>query len=119
MRLAGLQTRHKTSLSDVVSAADHAAEDMIVARLRQVRPDDGVVGEEGTNTPGRGARTWFIDPVDGTYNFLAGLPYWCSAVALADDEGPVLGAVYHPTSNELWLGGRGAPITCNGVPLPP
>src|SRR6266581_3657713 len=86
----GLDTVHKISVSDVVSAADHAAEDLIVARLRQQRPDDGLVGEEGAAQPGE--RTWFIDPVDGTYNFLSGLPYWCSAVALADSDGPILGA---------------------------
>ena len=109
----GLDTVHKTSVSDVVSAADHAAEDLIVARLRQQRPDDGLVGEEGAAHPGE--RTWFIDPVDGTYNFLSGLPYWCSAVALADADGPILGAVYHAFADELWLGGRDHPTTCNGV----
>jgi myo-inositol-1(or 4)-monophosphatase len=103
----GLETHHKSSVSDVVSAADHAAEELIVAALRSARPDDGLVGEEGANQPGAGNRTWYIDPVDGTYNFLSGLPYWCSALALAAtcaasgaDE-PVLG-----------------PTSCNGVPVP-
>jgi fructose-1,6-bisphosphatase/inositol monophosphatase family enzyme len=113
----GLETVHKTSISDVVSAADHAAEELIVAQLRQLRPDDGLIGEEGTNIAG--ARTWFIDPVDGTYNFLSGLPYWCSAIALADAGGPILGAVYHPAADELWLGGRDQPTTCNGVQVAP
>jgi myo-inositol-1(or 4)-monophosphatase len=112
----GLETVRKTSVSDVVSAADHAAEDLVVSRLRRQRPDDGLVGEEGTNDPAE--RTWFIDPVDGTYNFLSGLPYWCSAVALVDSDGPVLGAVYHPFADELWLGGRDQPTTCNGRPVP-
>ncbi len=113
----GLRTEHKTSISDVVSAADHAAEDLIVARLLAERPGDGVVGEEGTDRPG--ARTWFVDPVDGTYNFLSGLPTWCSALALTDADGPVLGAVYDPGSDELWLGGRGRPTTRNGIAVPP
>jgi len=116
MRRAGLETERKTSVSDVVSAADRAAEDLVVARLRAARPDDGVVGEEGTNSPA--GRTWFIDPVDGTYNFLSGLSFWCSALALTDAEGPVLGAVFHPESDELWLGGRSEPTTCNDVPVP-
>jgi myo-inositol-1(or 4)-monophosphatase len=116
MLRAGLTTRHKTSISDVVSAADHAAEELVVSRLRAERPDDGVVGEEGANSPGE--RTWFIDPVDGTYNFLSGLPLWCSALALTDSDGSVLGAVYQPVSDELWLGGRDQPTTCNGVPVP-
>jgi myo-inositol-1(or 4)-monophosphatase len=113
----GLRTEHKTSISDVVSAADHAAEAMVVERLAAVRPADGVVGEEGTARPA--ARTWFVDPVDGTYNFLCGLPIWCAAVALADETGPMAGAVYQPTTAELWAGGRGHPTTRNGVPVPP
>ncbi|MDQ2836363.1 MAG: inositol monophosphatase [Actinomycetota bacterium] len=120
MLRGGLQTRHKTSVSDVVSAADHAAEELIVHRLRQARPADGVIGEEGANAPGE--RVWFIDPVDGTYNFLSGLPYWCSALALADraaPDQPILGAVYHPFADELWLGGRDHPTSCNGIAVSP
>jgi myo-inositol-1(or 4)-monophosphatase len=126
MLSAGLDTHHKTSISDVVSAADHAAERLVLDRLREARPDDGVIGEEGANHPGE--RTWFIDPVDGTYNFLFGLPYWCSALALAHRPDPasgpaplvpVLGAVYHPFADELWLGGQDAPTTCNGKPVTP
>jgi fructose-1,6-bisphosphatase/inositol monophosphatase family enzyme len=127
MLAEGLETRHKTSVSDVVSAADHAAEELIVRRLRAERPADGLVGEEGAAqvSTAAGARTWYIDPVDGTYNFLSGLPYWCSAIALAErsePDGPlipVLGAVYHPFADELWLGGRDHPTSCNGVPVAP
>ena len=117
MLLEGLTTKRKTSISDVVSAADHAAEDHVVERLQAERPGDGVVGEEGANSPA--ARTWFVDPVDGTYNFLSGLPTWCAAIALTDPDGSVLGAVYQPTTDELWLGGRDAPTTLNGRVLTP
>jgi myo-inositol-1(or 4)-monophosphatase len=116
MLAAGLETRYKTSVSDVVSAADHAAEELVARRLGEERPDDGLVGEEGTARPGD--RTWFIDPVDGTYNFLSGIPYWCSAVGLVDAEGPVLGAVYFPAQDQLWVGGRDRPTTLNGEPVP-
>ena len=112
----GLETEYKTSVSDVVSAADHAAEEMITSRLAEHRPDDGIVGEEGARRPGRD-RTWYVDPVDGTYNFLSRLPYWCSAVGLTDADGPLVGAVYFPPRDELWVGGRDAPTTLNGVPL--
>jgi fructose-1,6-bisphosphatase/inositol monophosphatase family enzyme len=122
MLLEGVLTEHKTSVSDVVSAADRAAEHLIVERLHELRPEDGLVGEEGTDKrpdPATASgRTWYIDPVDGTYNFVQGMPYWCSAVALADADGPVLSAVYHPLADELWLGGRDHPTTCNGVPVP-
>ena len=112
----GLETRYKTSISDVVSAADQAAEDRISRRLTESRPDDGLVGEEGTRKAGDG-RTWYIDPVDGTYNFLSGIPYWCSAVGLMDTDGPLLGAVYYPAVDQLWIGGRELPTTLNGEPV--
>jgi myo-inositol-1(or 4)-monophosphatase len=108
----GLTVQHKTSVSDVVSAADHAAEELVVQRLREERPDDGIVGEEGTSDPGTG-RTWYVDPVDGTYNFLSGIPVWCAAIAL--DE--TLGAVYQPDADELWAGGPDHPTTRNGARL--
>ena len=117
MLARGLETQQKTSVSDVVSAADHAAEELVAQRLIHERPDDGLVGEEGASRDGQ--RTWYIDPVDGTYNFLSGLPLWCSAVGLVDEEGPVLGAVYLPVLDELWLGGREHPTTCNGRPVAP
>lgn len=113
----GLDTHYKTSISDVVSAADHAAEELVVRRLTEWRPNDGLVGEEGASRPG--ARTWYIDPVDGTYNFLSGLPYWCSAVGLADESGPLVGAVYYTARDELWVGGRDRPTTLNGSPVAP
>ena len=112
----GLTVDRKTSISDVVSDADKAAEAMIVGRLAAARPDDGVIGEEGAAAPGR--RTWVIDPVDGTYNFVSGLPAWCSALALLDGEQLLLGAIYQATTDELWIGGLDLPATLNGVPLP-
>ena len=118
----GLTTHFKTSVSDVVSAADHAAEELIVGRLAEHRGSDGLVGEEGARRPGTtdaAGRTWYVDPVDGTYNFLSGVPYWCSAVGLVDDQGPVLGAVYYPAQDELWVGGRDQPTLLNGEPVPP
>jgi myo-inositol-1(or 4)-monophosphatase len=113
----GLETRYKTSISDVVSAADQAAEEQITRRLVESRPEDGLVGEEGARKAGDG-RTWYVDPVDGTYNFLSGIPYWCSAVGLVDADGPLLGAVYYPAIDQLWLGGRESPTTVNGEPVP-
>ncbi len=116
MLAEGLSVEQKTSVSDVVSAADRAAEERIARRLAAERPDDGLVGEEGASRAG--ARTWYLDPVDGTYNFLSGLPFWCSAVALADERGAVLGAVYCPVTDELWTGGRDHPASLNGARLP-
>lgn len=127
MRAEGLQGTVKTSVSDIVTAADHAAEDLVKRELTARRPDDGIFGEEGTDSPGSSGRTWVIDPVDGTYNFLQGSPYWCSAIALRDDSSPdsssaldpavLLGAVFQPQPGRLWLGGQDLPTTLNGEPV--
>jgi myo-inositol-1(or 4)-monophosphatase len=121
MLRAGLTVEHKTSISDVVSAADHAAEDLVVTRLRRERADDAIVGEEGTaddGTAGTG-RTWYVDPVDGTYNFLSLVPIWCAAIALAQPGAAPLGAVYQPSAGELWVGGPDHPTTCNDQAVEP
>lgn len=121
MLAGGLTSKRKTSVSDIVTAADHAAEELVVGRLRAERPEDGIVGEEGTNdaSTDADARTWFVDPVDGTYNFAAGLSLWCAALALRDGAGLVLGAVYEPVTDLLWLGGRDRATTVNGTALAP
>jgi myo-inositol-1(or 4)-monophosphatase len=117
---AGVTTfEEKTSISDVVTAADHAAEQLVVDTLRRLRPEDSILGEEGSSHAGTSDRTWVVDPVDGTYNFFTGGSYWCSALALKDNDGVQLGAVYHPAEDALWLGGTDLPTTRNGKPAGP
>jgi myo-inositol-1(or 4)-monophosphatase len=118
MRAEGLTSEQKTSVSDVVTAADKAAERLITERLARERPHDAVLGEEGTDRPGTSGRTWVIDPVDGTWNFVHGLTWWCSAIALRDADDVLLGAVYHPHDDQLFVGGPALPSTRNGEPLP-
>ncbi|WP_374929475.1 inositol monophosphatase family protein [Kytococcus sedentarius] len=115
MRAEGVDTRHKTSASDVVTAADLAAEELVVGRLGSERPADGIVGEEGAAREGTSGRTWVIDPVDGTFNFVQGLTWWCSALALTDGGELALGAVHHPHDDHTWVGGRDLPTTRDGV----
>jgi fructose-1,6-bisphosphatase/inositol monophosphatase family enzyme len=117
MRGEGLSLQNKTSISDVVTEADHAAEKLVVEALAERRPDDGVLGEEGASRAGTSGRTWVIDPVDGTYNFVAGLDWWCSALALTDGDELVLGAVHHPATGRTFVGGPDLPTTVDGVPL--
>ena len=117
MRQGGLDAQRKTSVSDIVTAADHAAEAYVQQQLQNCRPDDGVLGEEGAAVHGSSGRTWVIDPVDGTYNFMQGSTYWCSAIALKDETGVLLGAIYQPEEDKLWLGGTGRPATLNGDPV--
>lgn len=119
MLAEGLDTERKTSVSDVVTAADRAAERLVLDRLRAERPEDAVVGEEGTDHPGTSGRTWVIDPVDGTYNFTHGLDWWCSAVALRDEEDVLLGAVHHPAVGRRYVGGPDLWPTRNGEPMLP
>ncbi len=117
MRLDGLQVDRKTSISDVVTDADHAAERLVVDTLTTERPEDGLLGEEGTSVAGTSGRRWVIDPVDGTYNFASGSDYWCSALALTVDDVAVLGAVAHHATGTVWVGGPELPTTANGQPL--
>lgn len=119
MRAEGLSAEQKTSVSDVVTAADRAAEELVTVTLARERPDDGLLGEEGAHHDGTSGRRWVVDPVDGTYNFFSGLAYWCSALALDDAEGTILGAVHQPVTGETWLGGRDHPTTLDGVPVAP
>ena len=119
MRGQGLSLENKTSISDIVTEADHAAERLVVEALAAERPDDGVLGEEGAAHDGTSGRTWVIDPVDGTYNFVAGLDWWCSAIALTDGDELVLGAVHHPATGRTFVGGPGLPTTVDGVPVGP
>lgn len=119
MRTGGIDAEQKTSVSDLVTAADKAAERLIVERLRAERPDDAIVGEEGTDHPGTSGRAWVIDPVDGTYNFVHGFTWWCSAIALTDGDDVVLGAVHHPHDDVLFVGGPDLPSTRDGVPMEP
>ncbi|MBP3037822.1 inositol monophosphatase family protein [Arthrobacter sp. zg-ZUI100] len=127
MRVQGLTATAKTTVSDVVTGADHAAEKLVVDRLRALRPEDGIIGEEGASVTGTSGRSWVIDPVDGTYNFFSGSTYWCSAIALkadgphdsAGDPEVLLGAIYQPQEDRLWVGGEGHPATLNGAEIPP
>ncbi|MDK8882855.1 inositol monophosphatase family protein [Corynebacterium striatum] len=114
MREQGVDINQKTSVSDVVTDADRAAERFVAGVLEVVRPEDGILGEEGATRPSTSGRTWVIDPVDGTYNFSSGSDYWCSALALADAEGVVFGAVHRPAMGYTWFGGRDFPTSRDG-----
>lgn len=117
LREDGLDVRRKTSVSDVVTEADHAAERQITAMLATHRPTDGVLGEEGSLVAGSGERRWVVDPVDGTYNFVSGSDYWCSAVAVTGGDDYLLGAVHRPVTGDTFVGGSDVPTRRNGVPV--
>ena len=92
--------RSKSSPTDIVTDADRAAEELIVGRLRAERPDDSLLAEEGSLHTGTSGNTWVIDPLDGTVNFIYGIPHWAVSIGL---EGHVrLGVIYDPSRQELF-----------------
>ncbi|CAN5619207.1 inositol monophosphatase [soil metagenome] len=112
-------TGSKSSQTDPVSEADVAAEQAIRELLALRRPGDAILGEEGGETQeGEGLR-WIVDPLDGTVNFLFGVPQWCVSVAVYDDEGGLAGVVFDPLRNEIFAAERGGPATLNGSPMRP
>jgi myo-inositol-1(or 4)-monophosphatase len=113
----GLATGTKSSATDLVTVHDRAAEQLVVDALREERPDDAVVGEEGAAVAGGSGYAWFVDPIDGTTNFVYGLASWCTSVAVTHDGDPVAGAVYVPATGELFAARRGGGATLDGVPI--
>ena len=115
----------KSSRTDMVSDADRDAEAAITDLSRAERPDDGLLAEEGSESEGSSGRRWVIDPLDGTTNFLYGLPAWAVSIALEDGDDAVVGVVLDPVRDELfsavrgegaWLGGeRLAPSGCESL----
>jgi len=89
-----------------VTDADRAVEDAVRRSLAGERPEDSVVGEEA-GTTGNGARTWIVDPIDGTKNFVRGVPVWATLIALRVDGSIVLGVVSAPALNRRWWAARG------------
>jgi myo-inositol-1(or 4)-monophosphatase len=101
------QVDTKSSPVDVVTAVDSAAEALIVRRLLGARPDDGVLGEEGASTAGSSGVRWVIDPIDGTVNFLYGLPAYAVSIAAEVDGRTEVGVVLNAATGELFTAVRG------------
>ena len=101
----------------MVSAADRDAETLIHSLLRDERPDDGLLAEEGGREAAESGRRWVVDPLDGTTNFLYGFPQWAVSVALEDADGGLVGVVFDPVRDELFCAVRGEGATLDGAPL--
>lgn len=97
----------KTSGTDPVSEADRASEALLVELLLSDRPEDGLLGEEGAQREGASGLRWVLDPLDGTVNYLYGLPAWCVSVACEDAEGAVVGVVRNALHDETFTAVRG------------
>ncbi|MFD2263122.1 inositol monophosphatase family protein [Lacibacterium aquatile] len=109
-----LVVEHKGT-QDVVSIADRAAEDHIVGALQRLFPEDRILGEEGGFRGGDGECCWIIDPIDGTSNFLHGIPHWCVSVGMAIGSTVEIGLVYDPNTDEMFSARRGQGAFRNGM----
>ncbi len=107
----------KSSGTDMVTEMDRASEALIVGRIADARPHDAIVGEEGADRAGASGVRWVIDPLDGTTNYLYGLPGWNVSIGVEIDGEPVAGAVVVPAHGETFAAARGHGATCNGVLL--
>jgi len=103
----------KSSATDMVSDADRASEALIVEGILAARPDDAILGEEGAGREGTSGVRWVIDPLDGTTNFLFGIPHWAVSIAAEDSGGALVGVVFDPTRDELFAAARGGGATLN------
>ena len=100
-----------------VTAADRACEKLIVDQIAREFPEDGILAEEGGNRTSRNGRQWIIDPIDGTRDFIRGIPLWAVLIGLEKDGEIVAGAAHSPRQGLLLWAGRGAGAWANGSPL--
>jgi len=109
--------RTKGHPNNPVTAYDRRAEEAIVRLLEDEYPDDGIRSEESEESPGTSGRRWIIDPLDGTSNFLAGIPQFAVSIALAVGEEAILGCVHDPIRDETFTAVRGNGAHLNERPI--
>jgi myo-inositol-1(or 4)-monophosphatase len=107
----------KSSTTDMVSDADRDAEELIEGIVLVERPDDGLLAEEGARAEAASGRRWVVDPLDGTTNFLYGLPAWATSIALEDTAGGLVGVVHDAWRDETFTAVRGGGAALNGEPV--
>lgn len=99
---------------DIVTQADYQSEALIIRELQAAFPEYGIITEESPNIKGQSGYCWYIDPLDGTNNFITGNPYFVVSIGLAYQHEVVLGVVYNPISNELFYAEKGRGAFLNG-----
>ena len=114
---ADLAGTTKSSSTDIATEFDRAAEAHVVGLLRELRPDDAIVGEEGTADDGTSGDAWFIDPIDGTTNYVYDQPAWSNSVAVARDGDMIAAAVFVPPLDEMFTAAIGRGAALNGRPI--
>ena len=114
---AGPAISSKSTPTDLVTELDTWAERHITDAILAVRPDDGLTGEEGADITGTSGVTWSIDPIDGTVNFVHGIPGFCVSIAALIDGEVVAAVVASPLHHEVFTATLGGGAACNGVPI--
>jgi myo-inositol-1(or 4)-monophosphatase len=99
---------------DFVSAADKECEEFVMGEMLRLFPKDGFLGEEGGAQKSESGAIWIIDPIDGTTNFLAGLPVWCVSLGLVENGLSIAGVIFNPITDELYSAQAGGGATLNG-----
>ncbi len=107
----------KSTPTDLVSEADLASERLIRERLARERPGGRGSRRGGGRYQGTSELTWVVDPLDGTVNFLFGIPQWCVSVAVTDEQGSLVGAIFDPCRGELFVATRDGGPLLNGAPI--
>ncbi|MCM3923120.1 inositol monophosphatase [Frankia sp. AiPs1] len=107
----------KSSPTDVVTALDRASEALVARRLGELRPGDGLLGEEGSDSAGSTGVRWIVDPLDGTVNFLYRLPNWAVSIAAEVDGEVVAGVVHAPAMGTTYTAVRGGGAFRDGTAL--
>ena len=102
---------------DFVSQADRNVELLTRELLAKAFPDDAIVGEEHAPSPGTSGFTWVIDPIDGTTNFINGIPAWTVVVAGVQNGETQVGVIYDPCNDETYVATKGQGAHLNGVPM--
>jgi myo-inositol-1(or 4)-monophosphatase len=113
-RPPAFEIESKSTAIDIATQMDKKAEQFIVQSLLAARPDDGIIGEEGSAIQSKSGITWVIDPLDGTVNYFYGLPGWNVSIAAKDEQGSIVGVVTAPTINSTWWATRGGGAFYNG-----
>jgi myo-inositol-1(or 4)-monophosphatase len=105
-----LEISTKSSKTDVVTHMDEQSERYIVEHIRSAHSSDGILGEEGTQVASTSGRTWVIDPLDGTVNYLYQIPFWAVSIGLKEDSSgdAILGVVCAPALNALYVSSAGS-----------
>lgn len=104
-RSTGLVADSKTKAFDPVTVADRDSERAMRHVLAELRPQDGILGEEQAAVDSQTGLTWVLDPIDGTRGYISGTPTWGVLIALSDENGPQLGLIDQPYIGERFMGG--------------